>query len=484
MSHCRTQFALICVLAWAVLGVTFAATTVGTAIVNQATLTYRDASTGEAFELLSNTSRILVSSLKRFELLSPQTRQAAAGDEVSIAHQLHNTGNVADVYRLSVENVLADSADLDDLRIVVDDNNNGVADTGESVVTDAMTLEPDQQVNLVVTGRVPESVAGDDIIELLVHAETLDGESAAQSNRDRIDIVPNANLTLTLTNTPDCSSDTFPGARIDYQLQISNDSETLPLTQQIMVNGLPRRGVLVQMEVPSSMKLLNSELPPGSTPDDGLLVQAWNGGDDWVTAAQWDDEQRVARLGMLLQVGQLAQGVLITRNFALQAPDSATGTPIEIVTFVDLDGDNRADAESSSACNIVGEPAAALPAYIRFVEPPLSLQRAGAAPQFARDEDFVDTRVYRHDGFENYELTRDGVYLELQADVSPSLLQVGTDGVDHVLVELESYDRFIWAPHRLLIAAIALAAGARSRGSPTTPVRLGLVCCKARSMAV
>jgi len=50
----------------------FAATGAGTSIVNQATLVYIDANTGDRVEILSNTSSITVAALQSFELTASQ----------------------------------------------------------------------------------------------------------------------------------------------------------------------------------------------------------------------------------------------------------------------------------------------------------------------------------------------------------------------------------------------------------------------------
>ena len=78
----------------------FAATTAGSEILNTAVLIYIDSSSGETVEVESNTSRLLVSEVNRFEFTASQSLSSRPGEIVQFAHFLRNAGNVEDRYTL------------------------------------------------------------------------------------------------------------------------------------------------------------------------------------------------------------------------------------------------------------------------------------------------------------------------------------------------------------------------------------------------
>jgi len=165
--------------------------------------------------------------------------------------------------------------------------------------------------------------------------------------------------------------------------------------------------------------------------------------------AQWDGATRVDRVGLLVPASSFegAEQISITFSVLLQSLGASPGEQIPAQAMVDLDGDGRVEFESNEICNSVITLQAALAQEIRFQEPTLEIRRANVVPVFDSDADFVDTPVYalsRDTKFTDkastlgYSLARDGVYIELEADVLDTAVQRDTNNVRHVVVDLKS----------------------------------------------
>jgi len=432
---------LIVVLGVMWLGVTqsYAATDAGTAIINQATLTYTDKATGQLIELKSNTSTILVAPSRQFELLSPNSVMAIAGQSVALSHSLQNIGNVDDRYTLSVENQLADSGDLINLMLYIDTNKNGVVDPGEPVVDSELTISAGESISLVITGVLPEELDGNDSVEVVLYAQAVESTLAVQTNTDLITITPSAKISIDLLSSRSCDVGSLPGDRIDFTINAVNQTQTQPIVRKISVDGQEREGVLLEVELPAGLSLIPDEFLDVIAYQAIPLVNASGGPDAWMRYEHWTGESMIERVALLAPADSFSAEELVSMSFPTRVTDSSVSTQYFLSAGIDFDFDSVVDVESAQACVNVILLGQAVAREIRFVEPTLDLQKSAQTPEFSVDEDFIDAPVYRlQQSSEDYRLDLNGVYVELAALVPDTQIVIDQAGAKYVLVTVSS----------------------------------------------
>lgn len=77
----------------------------GSILVNQASVTYVDPSSGRTLTVLSNAVQISVLPLEALSLEQDHTVTCPPGASVVLSHQLTNTGNVQSNYSFAVQNL-------------------------------------------------------------------------------------------------------------------------------------------------------------------------------------------------------------------------------------------------------------------------------------------------------------------------------------------------------------------------------------------
>lgn len=445
---------------WLLSGAAWAVTNPGAQIINTAMLSYLDVLTGEVVEVESNTSRITVSELHEFSLTASQAVSAEPGQEVVFSHTLTNSGNVSDSYRIDVDNSIADSGDLIDLQLIQDLNNNGQIDVDEPFVGDVIILNPGEQSALLVVGALPTSLVSGNSLELIITALSLAPSAQSEINRDYISVQEPAQLELTLINSPECSVSVLPGDVVTYRLDVLNRNDVLPISREILVDGSLRTGVLLEVDIPASLSLVaDSMFELNGYQSLALVQQTADETNEWMRQDQLDNDTELARIGFLLPETHFEQDELLSLSFQFvidvqQGPeDEATLT---VSSHIDLDGDTTADLLSNSVCNVIAQPAASIPTAIRFIKPIISLQKRLEKPSIEIDAHFGDASVYRlnsskqpftdiesdaellDDASLQYEVVRDGVYLELIAQLAVEQSLISEQGIAHVVVDLQS----------------------------------------------
>jgi len=447
-------------VSWLILGVASAATNPGAQIINTAWLSYLDALTGEQVEVESNTSRIIVSELLEFSLSAPQTAIAEPGQQISFSHTLTNIGNVSDRYQITVDNSTADNGDLVNLQLVHDVNKNGLIDVDEPLIDKPIDLDPGQQLAVLVNALVPVSVVSGDILEIAVTATSLAASAQVDVNRNEITVQEPAKLELVLSNSPQCSASVLPGDVVTYRLDASNRNAVLPIAREIMVDGRSRTGVLLEIDIPNAFRLVpDSTFEMNGYQSLALVQESSDEANEWMRQDQWNSTTALTRLGFLLPATHFEQSELLSLNFQflVNELESSDAQPsLTVSASIDLDADKSSDVLSNTVCNNLSQPAAALPAAIRFVKPARALQESSAVPSLELDAHFRDANVYRlntdkqsvlHADMESglfadvtaqYNVIRDGVYLELVSQIATEQALISDDGATHVVVELRS----------------------------------------------
>ncbi len=146
-------------------GALAAGTPAGTEIKNRAEATYIDPD-GTSQTVTSD--EIITTVLPVYDFfISPngasssapgQTVSASASGAAQFSYTVTNQGNITDTIALSVVQAGDDGFDLDNVRIYLDKNGNGMLDAGELLLT-KIELKPNESVRLIVVGAVPTGTA-------------------------------------------------------------------------------------------------------------------------------------------------------------------------------------------------------------------------------------------------------------------------------------------------------------------------------------
>jgi len=370
---------LICLLLLNI-GNANAATDAGTAIVNQATLTYIDEATGQLVELKSNTSTILVAPLQQFELLSSNALVAIAGQSVSFSHTLSNIGNIDDRYLLSIENQLADSGDLINLMLYIDANDNGVVDADEVIVDGEIGIEAGESVSLVVTGVLPNDLNGNDEVEVVLYAQSVSLEQSVQTNTDLITVKPQAKLSLSLESNASCEVPTRVDESIELKLLATNASATLPDSREIEVDGQKKQGVLLEVILPTELGLIANEFLDVVGYKAIPIVQENSSDSNWMRYEHWTGDSLLSRFALLVPIEEFTENDIVSVAFLVSTKSQVETTQSFVNAGIDLNNNGLPDVEANAVCIATIGLGEAINTEIRFLEPTLELLKNERVP--------------------------------------------------------------------------------------------------------
>ncbi len=363
----------------------------GTAISNQAELSFRDTASGLPVRILTNTVRAFVSPVPDLELLQDRTLRVTAGATVDLPHTLRNTGNVRTAYRLDIANIAGDAFDLLNLHLVRDLNGNGRADSGEPLFSssDTITLDPGQSAEFVIVGTVP-AVPAERGARVRITATAAANPELSQTNFDTLQTVQGVAVNISKSVSP---SQAQPNQTLDYTLTALSVGSVSPSPYAVTVDGGSARLVVVRDIMPANTRF-ESFL---DSPADGLRLYHTAGApeDSYTTSApqdlssvdaialglrDWGSPSRTVQLRFRTRVNGNASGEIVniahlryanaSQNgivISAEAPSNATRVPIPpqaptITYFTDSTYSNPAILTqageplhiqvSSAACNL------------------------------------------------------------------------------------------------------------------------------------
>jgi len=230
-----------------------AATAPDTRIFNRAEIAYFDVESGTVIRTQSNASNVVVGRVLRFELDGPGDTIAHAAKFLSLAYRIRNTGNVADSYQLSVADLIDDAGEIEDLVIYHDLNGNGVADPGEPIITETLSVEPGALFELVVAGSVPNTALEDTTYDIEL---TATGAVSTLAETSTITIIDGAFISIDKLSKSDCSTGIPPDSNIDYRIDFTNSGNRVPESRTFVIDGQPRSGVLLVDKIPIGTELV------------------------------------------------------------------------------------------------------------------------------------------------------------------------------------------------------------------------------------
>ncbi len=144
----------------------FAAVPAGTIIGNAATATYYDENNNQ-YTTTSNIVQTVVQAVCGVDIYpdTTVTKEGVPGQIVYLPFQIKNTGNAKNTYSLSLQN---GNFTKD---IYLDENQNGIVDPGEQIVT-SLTLGMDEVASVIVTVQIPANAAADTVESFTLQAYT------------------------------------------------------------------------------------------------------------------------------------------------------------------------------------------------------------------------------------------------------------------------------------------------------------------------
>ncbi len=447
---------LSCMLAFLLQSVctqALALTAPGTQIPNHAELTYVDAATGESYPVLSNLSLVSVGQSYDLSLVRDLRIRAQAGALVEFSHQLTNTGNTPDSYRIYASSVLLanDAADfnqetlpvseqpqsdlllndsalndsaLSDSALVVQDiaifedvNGNGFVDAGDLPLDTTRVLAPADILNIVVQAVVPVTATLDSILSFQVRAESLAEDSLVRFVNDEIEIEAGPVVAITKESFPACEALLFPGDEVTHTIAVENTGSSAPNGMRHLKDGIAQFAVVVEQPVSEHFRYTGVDSVVASGAGASAVIRLEGvANNSWISADNWNGTSRVSSVGLWLDSGSF--NAAASASFAVKLEVAETGASASFYTSaatVDFNGDSLPEAESNNTCHRFSTPAAAGSVSLRFLEPASDVRLQGATPDFYTDNHFVDAIQYSLDlnETESYVPSRDGVYLEL-----------------------------------------------------------------------
>ena len=243
----------------------FALTPAGLIISNTAKIEYEDKD-GFKYKEYSNTVSIKVLQVYGLDIYPDyQTVTALPNSNIYLSYRLKNTGNGKDKYVLTVKNEVTDDADIEDLKIFIDKNENGKLDPGEQQYnnTNPPVVEAEGYIPLLVVGKT-QNKSGISKIRLegtsLGNDSIYDSENIAQIKVERnkaFDISKDTN-----------KSQVLPGENINFTILAENNGaeteEGVNLETDFDNDGSPEilKGVVIEDEIPKYTSFKSASKAP------------------------------------------------------------------------------------------------------------------------------------------------------------------------------------------------------------------------------
>jgi uncharacterized repeat protein (TIGR01451 family) len=309
------------------------ATVAGTQIQNQAVLSYV-ADDGKSYSALSNVATTIIrpifainlipdagntsSTTTNFTLpIAPSNQRLGnPSSSVTLVYTLENLGNTPDTIRLNVIQDLSDDYNLENIQIFRDANGNAVFDPNEPVITAPVGLNPNQKINVFVTGNIPSTANNNAIARLELEARSSDTSVWDNNNLGSITVVRDAVPSLAKSaSEPDLNG------LIEYNLKGSNIGQRAArsVARAVNIDGVPTDGILLTDHLPTGTALDSSQAALANTGTAFGFQIIYRIGTTWSATAN----PRAEAIGLLLRDSNVADGlteeVLVTgSSFSLK----------------------------------------------------------------------------------------------------------------------------------------------------------------------
>ncbi|HWZ45996.1 MAG TPA: hypothetical protein VNW97_21165 [Candidatus Saccharimonadales bacterium] len=170
-----------------------AQTAAGTAIGNQASATYTDASSVSR-TATSNVVTTIVQQVASLTLTANGAKTASPGSPVFYPHTLTNTGNGSDSFTLTLAPAQSGAFTLTGTHIYLDANGDGIPDNFTDLTGTSVTVTPGaaNAFKFVITGTVPPGATTGQTNNFSVSGTSVFDNTKSASNTDVTTVTPNA----------------------------------------------------------------------------------------------------------------------------------------------------------------------------------------------------------------------------------------------------------------------------------------------------
>lgn len=343
-----------------VLSYSYAATAPGVKITNQAEASYfyktKNGTLVKASSL-SNVATLVVAPLLAVEQNQDQTQSASVGKPVSFPHKITNTGNQADYYLLSVENMTGDNGNLENLKIYLDENGNGQVDPGEHELTKTDLLKPGESIQVVVVGTVPSTSKPGDQFTIKLTTTSVNDPNVKDSDIDTVNIKQGAIIQLNQTGDVDCQVTQAVGDRSYHEVSFKNTGTQAPEERTVRLDGVEYKGVLIEEAIASAYFSLLKQPAFFVQPSQGMPLVA-NALGQWSLYSAWDGSSPVSKIGVLIPASYLAANQSGKFGYTLTVSKlPTTQTVINQQATIDINGDGTNDFQGNTVCNtLIADP--------------------------------------------------------------------------------------------------------------------------------
>lgn len=317
----------------------------GTRIINQAQISYYDTEFGELITILSNEANLVVAPYVSHDQNQNTNQTALAGQPVYFPHTVINTGNVADSYRLLLENLGGDGGDLTDLKIYLDVNGDGQVNPGEPEISETQLIQPGERIQVVVAGVVPAQAALGQQYAVRLTSISLRDNNQQSSNTDTVTLGDGAIIRINRSSDTYCNVPLTQGRTVYAEVGFTNTGNAAPVAREMTVDGKALQGyVLMEESLSEYVNLLAGSdflaLPTGSIP----LVWVTQG---WLPYGQWDGNSKVSKIGVLVPVDSLKANQSGKFGYTLQViSQPSDNTTVYSQIKLDINGDGTPEFSS------------------------------------------------------------------------------------------------------------------------------------------
>ncbi len=227
----------------------------GITISNTAKIEYEDES-GFKYKDFSNTVFVKIKQVYGISIEPDfQSITSFPNSEINVSYILKNTGNGKDRYTLQVKNETNDDGEIENLKIYVDENENGIVDPGEQEYNNTNPPYIDSQgyISLVVTGKIPlDPSTGTYKISLEGYSL---GDNQAIDTQNITEIKVSPSFSVVVKKESD-KQEVNPGDNITFSINIQNHGTQTVKSAQIQTDfdndGNPeeKTGILLEDKLP------------------------------------------------------------------------------------------------------------------------------------------------------------------------------------------------------------------------------------------
>ena len=396
----------------------YAVTPAGAVIMAQAEVVFFDTGNGQPVTLLSNQSSLTVAPVAALALVQDQDQMATPGQQVFFIHRLAHHGNIPDRFKVAV--VMADGRPLEKLGVYEYQGSLPSPDT--PALKETRILKPGEVIELVVMGTIPSESTTDDKHVLTLSAQSQSDSNIRSENRDTVTI---GESVIRLQKTVD-KRDAEAGELLTYTISLQNNGSMAIPGRDLVVDGQPRHGVVLEDPLPTHTQL-NPDIKPVFAPVQAVAMVRTESR-DWLSFDNWDKTTPVTRIGLLIPSELIMPGDSRRLSFTARIDQHVNAdTLINNRAFISLDGTDVGKAYSNPVLTrVVSDEPPVDDVVIRFVEP----------KNFNKQPDFTDG--FHHAGY--YYLKEDNshpqydVYLELEG----GNFRGSKETVDTVTVDVRS----------------------------------------------